>query len=169
MSKRECVRCEGLTKAGVQCSRRTCMTAGRCWQHSRSETGFAVKPSGIAGAGRGLFANRDLKKGDRVLYGGPAQRMTKTAVEKKWPGDKLAPYVYCSGNVCWNAASTQSGLGRYANDGPKSGRPVNAILRADAARQNCYLVLTKAVKRGHEIFVEYGDDYWKVGGGKKKG
>lgn len=168
MSHRECVRCEGSTRAGAQCSRRTRVTAARCWQHSRAETGFAVKPSGLAGAGRGLFANRDMPKGARVLYAGPAQRMTRSEVEKRWPGDTLAPYVFCSGNVCWNAASTQSGLGRYANDGPRSGKAANAVIRADgASRQRAYVVLTKPVKRGREIFVTYGAGYW--GGGGKGG
>ena len=144
------------------------MTAGACWQHSRAETGFAVKVSTIPNSGRGLFAARDLKAGDRTLYAGPAHRMTRAQLDAIYPGDTLAPYGFCSGNVCWDARSTQSGLGRYANDS-RGAVPHNAIIVANKARTHSYLQITRAVPKGEEVFAHYGLGYWDepAGGGVK--
>ena len=51
MAERDCVQCSAETRGGRRCRRRTCVTAGCCWQHSRAATGFAVRDSAVAGAG----------------------------------------------------------------------------------------------------------------------
>lgn len=93
--------------------------------------------------------------------------MTRAQVEARYPGDVEATYVFCSGRVCWDARSTQSGLGRYAIDGAHSGLPVNARLTANRHRTAAFIELTRRVRRGQEILVNYGGEFW--GGGAKGG
>lgn len=156
---RGCVRCKEISKkTKKQCKRRTCLYSDYCWQHTRNTKGLKIKKSTIPNAGRGLFATRLLKRGEIIPYGGV--RMTKKQVDTKYGGDdKVAEYVICHNkNRCFDASNTQSGLGRWVNDGVYAGRGKNAEFRT--RRTGVFLELIQDVQPGEEILTTYGPEYW---------
>lgn len=160
---RLCVRCEGKTSSGNRCKRNTCDRYKYCWQHLKSVKGLSIQKSQIPNSGKGLFAHRDMKKGELITYSKTPVSCDK--IDEIYPGDMLASYAYADRkkNVCWDGASTQSGYGRYANDGKVSGKGVNAkfFVKKKNGKKFLYLKLTKNIKKGTEILIDYGQEYWK--------
>ena len=159
MSIKECVRCEAKTVSGKQCSRNTCIYSKMCWQHSIKFKGLKLKPSKIPDAGIGLFAAKTFKKNSKVAkYGGKV--MTKKAYEKT---DGVYGYEFKPGYVL-NAESTQSGMGRYSNDCRKSNKKYCKGINAKFSgrkKNNVFIKASKNIKKGSEIYTNYGDTYWK--------
>ena len=58
--KLECCRCEGETKTGGRCRRRTKKQLPYCYEHARTMLHVDIRPSTIPGAGKGLFALKQL-------------------------------------------------------------------------------------------------------------
>lgn len=173
MSYRACDRCTALKRDGGRCTRRTCKYGPRCWQHTRSATGMEVKRSvALPAAGLGLFAHRDLPSGTEIPYRGKTMR--RDLYETRFPGDWRMPYtVDGHDGIVRDAAKTNSGVARYANDvrvfnaagNVRQRRQRNAGLYSkDTDGNGTYdrvvLELTRPVRRGREILVDYGDPYW---------
>ena len=163
---RDCQRCSANNKMGHQCARRTCKIADVCWQHLRSDYHLQVKQSGIPGAGLGLFTTQDIKvpRGGQpkriIQYSRENQymhRMTKAEIDERY-GNGIGVYVWCKNDrECYDAKSTMSTNARRANacDRPRHRRQCNAKIN-----RNGWLVAIKNMKKGQEIFVSYGPDYW---------
>lgn len=155
---RECQRCKFQLSNGRRCSRNTCLYSSYCWQHGRKKKGLSVKDSRIQGAGKGLFAARDLPRGYLIPYKGV--HMTRREIDRLYPGDMTAQYVYCvNSRHCYDAKSTQSGYGRWANH---SQRP-NAewyIQRRRGQAPKVFLRLLQDLAKDTEITIDYGDEYW---------
>ena len=160
-SVKDCSRCEALTKTGIRCKARTCM-GHLCWQHAMRDVGVRVLPSKIPNAGKGLFAVRDFKKGETVAmyHAGPC--MTRDEFETKYPGDLLVEYGLCYGNQCSNPYKTNQKYARYANHQRGSMR------NADLVGKSCNTFRIKATKNikasrkdPMEVYVDYGNEYWK--------
>ena len=69
MTTRECTRCGSERAAGGQCSRRTCIYAKRCWQHTKKTEQLQIKPSKIQGAGKGLITPKKRKNDEARTIG----------------------------------------------------------------------------------------------------
>ena len=79
-SIKECQRCEGTAKSGNQCKNRTCR-GKLCWQHLKKRDSLRVKPSGIQGAGMGLFTTKPFKKNEKIVdYTG--ERMSRAQIRR---------------------------------------------------------------------------------------
>lgn len=168
----ECTRCRGRRRDGRRCTRRTCVYAKYCWQHTAKKKGFKIAASTIPQAGRGLIARKEIKAGTRINYRG--ERLSRAAIEQRYPGDTLGTYVYCYENPrngrteCIDAKSTQSGLGRWVNDPHGTRKRPNAIWVHPTDTHNWPgLMLVKDLKPGEEVLVDYGPEYWNEGGGRK--
>lgn len=61
-------RCEYIKQNGERCRLRT-RRSFLCWHHQSKQDGVRIKKSGIPNAGLGLFADKNLKKNDKVPYG----------------------------------------------------------------------------------------------------
>lgn len=168
-SYRNCGRCAATSKTtGRRCSRITCKYGPYCWQHTKSILGVYVRPV-PGGRGNGLFAARDLPRGHAVPYTG--KRATKRSYDRMFPGDIRMEYAITNNNMVTDAALTNSGVGRYAND-PRPLPPsrANARIVPDRTRTGrggnskgrVKLVLTRPVRRNREITVSYGSDYWQA-------
>lgn len=156
----DCTQCKSRLTSGKRCKRTTCLYSDYCWQHGRKTQGLAIKSSTIAGAGKGLFAARDLPKGFLIPYEGIL--MSKKEVDRKYPGDVTAQYVVCaSKKTCYDASSTQAGYGRWANHASK-GPNAQWFKKRDTSSGilKIYIKLKRDVPKGTEILVDYGDDYW---------
>lgn len=162
MTTRECTRCHARTLADRRCSRRTCLYANNCFQHTRRELGVAVRPSTIAQAGLGLFAVRRIPAGTSLPYARPQDRLTRAQLEARYPGQQLAVFALCDRGRCVDGASTQSGIGRYVNSPYQTGRRSNARLRMrhgnNVVAADVYT--TKVIQPGTEILASYGRGYF---------
>src|SRR6478609_1276980 len=91
---RDCVRCSAKTKSKKRCTRRTCVTAGKCWQHTAAEDGLRVKPSTIPGAGKGLFAERDFAPNRKIADYGRKSKFMPGPIDPTLTDDRY-PYAWC--------------------------------------------------------------------------
>lgn len=162
-SYRNCARCTARTKARRRCSRVTCKYGPYCWQHTKSKLGVLVRDSG-GGRGYGLFAARDLPKGHLLPYTGKEVRTAD--YDRRFPGDYTMEYATenSAAGYVTDAALTNSGVGRYAND-PRGRGGNPQLLRGNAelvprGRRGVALRLTRRVREGREILTPYGPGYW---------
>ncbi|OYU97327.1 MAG: SET domain-containing protein-lysine N-methyltransferase [Bacteroidetes bacterium B1(2017)] len=122
-----------------------------------------IKKSGIPNAGKGLFAKALFKRGDRVIeYTG--EEITWAQCKKR--NEELdgvgAYYFYVSNRKCIDAQHRPDSLARYAND-------ASGIVRIPGIRNNArfevikgkpYIIASRNIKPGDEVFVSYGKEYW---------
>ena len=124
-----------------------------------------VADSGIVGAGRGLFANRDFRRGEhisffrgRVIPAAQHQRGVQDTLEFRNGRHLLIEF----------ADDDPNQLAQYANDigfhnGRYNGRDrrFNARLVESNRRPVFRMRATRAIQAGDEIFVPYGIQYWR--------
>ncbi|HRG59815.1 MAG TPA: SET domain-containing protein-lysine N-methyltransferase [Bacteroidia bacterium] len=124
-----------------------------------------VQTSLLPNCGKGLFTKIDIKKGATIVeYKG--EKITWAEGLKRNENHQFqSPYLfYISPNNCIDAEYTLDALARYANDA-KGHTKVNGLTNnAEYAviKRVPYIVATKNIKAGEEIFVSYGSDYWKA-------
>lgn len=159
-----CDQCTFITESG-RCKRRVCFGWPDCWQHTIIEYGVKTRPSTIKGAGKGLFATRPFYKGEWICpYHG--QITPKQCLDTLYPGDTLAPYaVEVDGSGVFVDSACTRGIGSMAN-GLFLGGVSNHRARHNAELQrdfdhsdNVWLIATKNIAAGQEIFVWYGETY----------
>jgi hypothetical protein len=118
-----------------------------------------IADSGIPGAGRGLFAGQDFKRGQLILHiTGP--RLSAFEINNnEEPNDYLLEINDDSGD-CIDV----QGEARYANDAKGiSSTPglVNNAQFCSCDDHSMYMEATRTIRKGQEIFVSYGKGYWK--------
>lgn len=125
-----------------------------------------IKTSQLPNAGKGLFALVEFKRGDIVCeYEG--EIVTWAECEKRSNEGHEGYAFFMTKNRCVDAYFTPWAFGRYANDARGVGRVEglrnNAqyeIKRRDGV-QKVFIVATRTIQPGQEVFVHYGDDYWR--------
>ena len=120
-----------------------------------------IKRSRIPGAGKGLFTTVEIPKGGLVCeYKGKLGRWRDMKEE-----DGYNAYIF-KVNRIWaiDGLRTLRAKGRYAND-------ARGLTRLEGARNNseyitrglkCYIKCTRKLKAGEEIYVDYGQAYWRL-------
>ena len=150
-------RCTADNKLHAQCG---CKTAKgqHCHVHMRSMDGLRVTKSTVAGAGSGLFATRDFAEGDHLAdYTGDELIIRQ--------GSDGGPYCLAlTQRRAIDAAPTNTGYGRWANDPRGSNGGPNAEFVLNPARGTGRLRATARIRKGDEIFVSYGRMYWATFG-----
>jgi len=168
MATRSCKQCAAETDEEQRCKNRTCKYSKFCWIHTRKLTGFTLGKSGIPNSGTGLFAWKDIPAG-KVLLEYKGERITKKAYDERDSGYGVGYKTRTGRDMVVDARDTQSGLGRYANDC----RPANVAAghcpgynaqffewRSPAGRLDVYIEAIKDIKKGEEIFLNYGDNFF---------
>lgn len=125
-----------------------------------------INTSQLPNAGKGLFALVEFKRGDIVCeYEG--EIVTWAECEKRSQEGHEGYAFFMTKNRCVDAYFTPWAFGRYANDargvGRVEGLKNNAqyeIKRRDGV-QKVFIVATRTIQPGQEVFVHYGDDYWR--------
>ncbi len=127
-----------------------------CAAHTREELGVFVKKSQIPGAGYGLYADQDFEKGDEIVeYTG--ETLTQDQYDDRYDDDDMGSYgIALRDDVVIDAARTDSGVARYACDYHGSGMKSNAEYVSDD--EEIWIVATRGIKAGEEIFTDYGED-----------
>lgn len=121
-----------------------------------------VKRSQIPKAGKGLFTDTPIKKGELIIeYEG--EIITWAEVMKRSENGRGGYAFYITNKKCVDAYDHPEALARYAND-------ARGLTRADGLKNNAiysihkgkpYIEATRNIKAGEEIFVYYGPDYWE--------
>jgi histone-lysine N-methyltransferase EZH2 len=145
-------RCLGTTAAGERCKRYT-QKGTRCPQHAASELGIEIKESVVDGFGYGLFTTIDRHRGNNICeYGG---ELHDEVIQGPYVLQlRKNPPLYI------DAAKTNSD-GRYANSAKGTGWKNNAQLIYDSKNKKAWVRATTFIPAGHEIFVAYGQGYWR--------
>ncbi len=126
-----------------------------------------VKKSKLPKAGKGLFTDSAIKRGEIVCeYQG--EKLTWKECEARnaqLPGkQKGAYFFFINSKNCVDATYTLDTFGRYANDAKGPGK-------ADGLKNNShyqvikgvpYIVAKRSIKAGEEILVGYGKEYWEA-------
>ena len=122
-----------------------------------------VKKSKIPGAGKGLFTTKPIAKGSRVIeYRGEIIAWKEYSQRVKENKDGYLFFV--SRKVCIDAFSTPQYKARYANDamGYVRVKGVRNNSQYETEGDRCFIVSTRNINAGEEIYVDYTRDYWKV-------
>ena len=122
-----------------------------------------LKESQLPNAGKGLFTDSFIKKGERIIeYKG--EIVTWAECEKRAQEDKDGYVFYINSRHCIDAWPRPEALARYANDarGISRVKGLNNNAEYVIRGKKVFIEAVKNIKAGSEIFVSYGADYWKV-------
>lgn len=122
---------------------------------------LVVKRSKLPGAGKGLFTTKRIRKDEKIVeYRG--EIIDWKEYEKRVKEDKDGYLFYINKQRCIDAYNTPQYKARYANDAAGlsrvKGLKNNAVY--EIFGDKCYIVATREIKAGEEIFVSYSKDYW---------
>ena len=123
------------------------------------EKNLVIRRSTLPGAGKGLFSKVFISRGTPIVeYKGKVH--TWKEVEKM--PDERNGYVFYFNSRFVLDAWKHKGFAHFAND-------AKGITRVEGIRNNseydtqgrhCYIVATRDIPAGTEIFVGYGGEYW---------
>jgi len=127
------------------------------------EKQLVVKRSTIPNSGKGLFTNKFIPKGTRIVeYKGKATTWKDVNIDEGRNG-----YIYyINRSHVIDARPYPKYLGRYANDAQGmskvKGITNNSRYVADMDTMRVYIEAVKDIPVGSEILVQYGKEYWDV-------
>jgi len=117
-----------------------------------------IAKSNIKGAGKGIFAKIDIKKGTRLGYydGKYMNEKTYQKVENQdyiWQV-KSRPNLYVDARLCKKA------ILRYINGAKTKSQKKKINVEPYTYKSKLYYRTIKNVKKGTELLIDYGDYYW---------
>jgi len=125
-----------------------------------------VKKSSLPGAGKGLFTDADIKKDSEVIeYLG--ERVPWSVCEERANNGKDGYAFWISKNHAIDAYFTPEHIARFANDAKGFGRVeglrnnTKYVVKRKSGERRVFIVASRGIKAGSEIFVDYGTDYWQ--------
>jgi hypothetical protein len=187
-------RCEGLKSNKQRCGRNTVRALPYCWQHYQKINKLIIAKSKVKGGGFGIFAcDPSIDNNAIVFYKNDiicqynGDELTEAKLNKRYgSGGQTAVYTWQNpDNGLFVDSACRRYIGAFANDSKDSGKRSNAILTRKSpnirdksrinplryeplpARIGC-LVAKGNIKNGSEIYVNYGDEWWKGVLGKYK-
>jgi len=133
--------------------------------HTFVDMSLQVKPSTIPDSGKGLFTKTAIKKGEIVIeYTGEIVTW-KTCQKRNEEQEGFGGYYFfISEKRCIDAQYDLKALARYANDAAGFSRipGIRNNCRYEVIKNKAYIVASRNIKPGEEIFVAYGRDYWNA-------
>lgn len=125
-----------------------------------------VKTSQIPKSGNGLYAKQTFRRGD-VICEYEGEIITWSECERRSDEGHEGYAVFITKNRCIDAYFTPWAKGRYANDARGIGRVPGLTnnahyeIQTRKGEKRIFIVATRTIQPGQEIFVHYGDDYWR--------
>lgn len=120
-----------------------------------------VKTSQLENAGKGLFTDKPIKKGEKVIeYLG--EIIDWKEYEKRVKEDKDGYLFFISKKRCIDAYATPEHKARYANDaaGLSKTKGLKNNAEYEIEKDRCFIVAKRDIEAGEEIFVSYTKEYW---------
>lgn len=118
--------------------------------------------STLPNAGKGLYTKVDIPKGEKIVeYKG--EIITWKQCEARFGEDHGGYAFYVNSKHCIDAIYTPQHLARYANDARGISRIkglTNNSVYEIMKDKKVFIMSTKNIPAGAEIFVSYGDEYW---------
>lgn len=120
-----------------------------------------VKTSQLPNSGKGLFTSSPIKKGEKIIeYKG--EIIDWKEYEKRVERDEDGYLFFINKKTCIDAFNTPQHKARFANDAAGLSRVKglrnNSVYEIEDNR--CFIVSTRDIKAGEEIFVSYTKEYW---------
>lgn len=161
------MQCQATGKNGLQCKRSVSIGAPLCTAHTRSVFGLEVRPSGIDGAGNGLFTTRAREAG-ALLCPYPGRWFRAKDLHPDWAAD----YAYTTADGVWvidalglrgigslaNTALTRrpDASGNLVSDPEACNATITDVWDPDHRFYKVVVQATRPLRRGEEILVNYG-------------
>ncbi len=124
---------------------------------------LSIKESSLLNAGQGLWAERDFKRGDIICkYEGEKVTWKECCRRNDAYENICAYFFYITERNCIDAQYNMDSFARYANDAAGISR-IKGIKNNSyykIIRKEPYIVASRNIKAGEEIFVAYGRAYW---------
>jgi hypothetical protein len=119
-----------------------------------------VRPSTIPGAGKGLFALAAVPKG--TLIGEYCGDLIETMLQRL----RLKDWTYVASTrdpvICVDAQHRPEMLVRYMNHHFDPARRNTDMCWPPELGERRFMVATRDIEAGEELFYDYGDVYWKL-------
>lgn len=121
-----------------------------------------VKKSRLPGAGKGLFTTKHIKKDSKIIeYRGEIIGYNEY---RRRARNEVDHYLFfLRSNLCIDAMHTKQYKARYANDAAGTVRVKGLRNNSDYVifGDKCFIVASRHIQAGEEIFVNYTQSYWK--------
>lgn len=120
-----------------------------------------VKASQLPNSGKGLFTTTPIKKGTKVIeYKG--EIIDWKEYERRVERDEDGYLFFINNKKCIDAFNTPQHKARFANDAAGlsrvKGLKNNSVYEIEDDR--CFIVSSRNIEAGEEIFVSYTKEYW---------
>ena len=120
-----------------------------------------VKTSQLPKSGKGLFTTSPITKGTKIIeYKG--EIIDWKEYEKRVELNKDGYLFFINKKHCIDAYNTTQHKARFANDAAGLGRVKslrnNSVYEIEGKK--CFIIATRNIKAGEEIFVNYSKSYW---------
>ena len=122
-----------------------------------------VKTSQLPNAGLGLFTDKPIKDGTKIIeYKG--EIIDWKEYDKRVASCEDGYLFYINRKLCIDAFPTPQYKARYANDaeGLTRVKGLKNNCMYDVFGDKCFIVATRDIAANEEIFVDYSKDYWDV-------
>ena len=120
-----------------------------------------VETSLLPNGGKGLFTDKAIKKGEQIIqYKG--EIIDWKEYEKRVKEHKDGYLFFINKKRCIDAFSTPEHKARYANDaaGLSKIKGLKNNANYEIFEDKCFIVSSRAIEPGEEIFVSYTKEYW---------
>lgn len=124
-----------------------------------------IKKSKIPHAGKGLFAKAIFRRGEPIIeYTGEIITWKECQRRNEEMDGVGAYYFYISARKCVDALYCPDSLARYANDAAGFVRipGIRNNARFEIIKGKPFIVASRTINPGDEIFVSYGREYWSA-------
>lgn len=124
---------------------------------------LTIKKSKLPGAGKGLFTTKAIRKESKIIqYRGEIIGYKEYRKRAKKQQDHYL--FYLKKNLCIDAMYTPQYKARYANDAEGFSRLKKIRNNSDYIifGNKCFIVASRDIKAGEEIYVNYTKSYWNT-------
>ena len=120
-----------------------------------------IKKSRLPGAGKGLFTSKNLRKDSKIIEH-RGEIIGYNEYRKRARNEKDHYLFYLRRDLCIDAMYTPQYKARYANDAAGITRIKGVCNNSDYIifGDKCFIVASRNIKAGEEIFVNYTKPYW---------
>ena len=123
---------------------------------------LVAKTSKIPNSGKGLFTEKDIKKDETIAEFSGGELISQEEADKREAAHEGDYFIGMESGKLLDVYKSKC-MARYANDaegfGKIKGLKNNAYI-VEQKKNRAFLVATKNIPAGEEIFVDYGHDYW---------